>query len=175
MAISALVALGSIGQIGCKRSDQSSSVSESPTGDVVGQRIELKAGAKSERYTVSGWSAPESNFTWSEGTSAKLALPISAAEGGLTVKVTMAALNHPPELPFQPVELFANGQKVAEWQVGNIAEFVATIPGEITKAGGTLTLEFRTPKATSPKSLGVNADPRVLGVCVSSLELARPT
>jgi hypothetical protein len=141
----------------------------------VGQRIEFKAGVNSERYRVSGWSASEPNFTWSEGTSAKLALPISAADGGLTVKVTMASLNHLPQLPFQPVELYANGQKVAEWQVGDMAEFVATIPGEITKAGGTLTLEFRTPKATSPKTLGVNADPRVLGVCVSSLELARTT
>ncbi|MEA3189278.1 MAG: hypothetical protein QOD99_3108 [Chthoniobacter sp.] len=174
-AVFALVVLGSIGQMGCNRSDQSPSVSDSPTGDVVGQRIEFKAGVNSERYRVSGWSASEPNFTWSEGTSAKLALPISAADGGLTVKVTMASLNHLPQLPFQPVELYANGQKVAEWQVGDMAEFVATIPGEITKAGGTLTLEFRTPKATSPKTLGVNADPRVLGVCVSSLELARTT
>jgi hypothetical protein len=167
--------LGFIGQMGCNKSDESSSASDSLTGDVVGQRIEFKAGGQTERYRVSGWSASEPNFTWSEGTSAKLALPISAAPGGLTLKVKMAALNHPRELPTQPVELYANGQKVAAWQVGNVAEFTATIPAEITKAGGRLTLEFRTPKAASPKSLGVNEDARVLGVCLTSLELTKTT
>ena len=85
----------------------------------------------------------------------------------------MAALIHEPELPFQPVEVYANGQKIVEWEVGNTAEFVATIPGEITKNGGALDIEFRTPKAVSPKTLGINADPRVLGICVRSVELAK--
>jgi hypothetical protein len=174
-AATAVMLLGLIAEVGCNKSDQTSSASDSLTGDVVGQRIEFKAGAQSERYRMSGWSASEPNFTWSEGTSAKLALPISAAAGGLMLKVNMASLNHPPDLPFQPVELYANGQKVAEWQVANAAEFTATIPGEITKSGGTLTLEFRTPKAASPKSLGVNADPRVLGICLTSLELTKTT
>jgi hypothetical protein len=166
--------LGMLAQTGCNRPEQSS-LSTTPVGDVVGQRIEFKAGANSERYRVSGWSASEPNFTWSEGTSAKLALPISAFPEGLSVKLVIAALVHEPSLPLQPVELYANGQKVAEWQVGNLAEFVATIPGEITKAGGTLTLEFRTPKAASPKSLGINPDPRVLGICLTSLELTKTT
>jgi hypothetical protein len=176
-AATAVALLGLITQAACDSSPQTTSAPESApaTGDVVGRRIEFKAGAQSERYRVSGWSASEPNFTWSEGTSAKLALPISAVAGGLTLKVNIAALNHPPQLPTQPVEVYANGQKVGEWQVGNVAEFTAAIPGDVTKDGGTLTLEFRTPKAASPKSLGVNADPRVLGICLTSLELSKTT
>ena len=168
LLIVALLA-GSMAQFGCDISGPTAST------DVIGQRLEFKAGGNTERYRVSGWSAQEPNFIWSEGTSAKLALPISAAAGGVTIKVNMAALNHPPELPTQPVELYANGQKVTEWQVGDLAEFTAALSGEITKAGGTLNLEFRTPKAASPKSLGVNADTRVLGICLTSLELIKTT
>lgn len=85
----------------------------------------------------------------------------------------MAALIHEPELPFQPVEVYANGQKVIEWKVGNTAEFVATIPGEITKNGGALDIEFRTPRAASPEALGLNADQRILGISVRSVELMK--
>ena len=87
--------------------------------------------------------------------------------------MVIAALTKPPELPWQPVEVHANGQKIADWEVGDTAEFDAAIPGTITRFGGTLTIEFRVPKATSPKALGVNQDSRVLGICVRSLELVR--
>ena len=85
----------------------------------------------------------------------------------------MAALVKEPELPFQPVEVEANGQKIAEWQVGDPAEFTAAIPRDITTAGGDLTITFKTPKATSPKALGVNPDPRVLGICCFEMELSK--
>ncbi len=171
----AVLLLGLIAQIGCNKSNESASnsPSNSATTDVVGKRIEFKSGGNSEPYRVSGWSTTETEFTWSEGTSAKVTLPISPSPGGLSLKVTMAALIHDPELPFQPVEIYANGQKIVELQVGDTAEFVAAIPGEIAKNGGALTIEFRMPKAVSPKALGLNADPRVLGVCVRSMELVR--
>jgi hypothetical protein len=169
----AVLLLGLIAQVGCNKSNESASnsPSNSATTDVVGKRIEFKSGGNSEPYRVSGWSTTETEFTWSEGTSAKMAFGISPAAGGLSLKIIMAALIHEPELPFQPVEVYANGQKIVEWQVGNTAEFVATIPGQITKNGGMLDIEFRTPKAASPKALGLSSDLRVLGICVRSMEL----
>lgn len=158
---------------GCRKSDESASSLSNSGADIVGERIEFKFGGNSEPYQVSGWSKTEPEFTWSEGVSAKMTLPISSSPGGLTLKIVMAALIHDPELPSQPVEVYTNGQKVVEWQAGNTAEFVATIPGEVVKNGGSLDLEFRTPKAASPKSLGISADPRVLGICVRSIELVR--
>jgi len=168
-----VIAISVMGPIGCKRSDQSPSAVDAAASDVVGRRIEFKTGGNSEPYRVSGWSTTETQFTWSEGTVAKLNLPVAANPGGLRLKLMTGALIHEPDFTSQPVEAYANGQKIAEWQVGDVAEFTATIPGEITKTAGTLTLEFRTPKSTSPKALGVNADPRLLGICVRSLELTK--
>jgi hypothetical protein len=157
----------------CNKPDENqiSASSKTPAADVLGKNIEFKAGGGSENYRISGWSKTETEFTWTEGLAAKLGLPIPKGGSALTLRVTMSALIHPPELVAQPVEVYANGQKLDEWQVGGTAEFMTTVPASIRKAAETLVLEFRTPKATSPKALGVNEDPRVLGICVHSLKL----
>ena len=125
----------------------------------------------SERYRVSGWSTTEGNYAWTEGTSARLALPIPADPGPLTVKMKLRGLIQPPDLPFQPVAVYVNDQKVADWEVAESASFTVQIPAEVSKVDETLNLEFRIPKATSPKTLGLNTDDRILGICVYSIEI----
>lgn len=138
-----------------------------------GSKITFGKGGNSEPYKKSGWSPTEEKFTWSEGTSAQLRIPVPASNEPVSLRMRIAALIKPPELPFQPVEVFVNDQKVAEWQVGDTSEFAARVPPELTKPGGILNIEIKTSKATSPKALGLSADPRVLGVCVLELELAK--
>lgn len=168
-----LLALALISLLGCNRSptaaDRSSELAQVPYGT----RIVFGQGGNSEPYRVSGWSKTEEKFTWSEGTSAQLRIPVPATEDAVSLKMKIAALIKPPELPFQPVEIWVNSQKIAEWQVGDTAEFAAAIPRELTKLGGDLTIVIKTPKATSPKALELNADPRVLGICCLDLELAK--
>lgn len=158
----------------CDKAPQSpANANNSTNTDSVGQKIQFSQGGNSEHYRVSGWSHTETDFTWTEGTSAKLELPVPSTAGPWILKVLMSGLIQPPARTSQPVEVYANDQKIAEWQVGSVSEFSATIPGEVTKPGGTLMLEFRTPNATSPKALGMNADTRILGICVRSLELTK--
>jgi hypothetical protein len=138
-----------------------------------GTRIVFGKGGNSESYKVSGWSTTEEKFTWSEGAAAELRIPVAATDDIIVLKMRIGALFKSPELPFQPVEVHINGQKIAEWQVGDTAEFVVAIPHDITKQGGVLEVSIKTPKATSPKTLGLSADPRVLGICCLDLELAK--
>jgi hypothetical protein len=158
--------------LGCNRSptaDRSAEPAEVPYGSpiVFGQ------GGNSEPYKVSGWSKTEEKFTWSEGSSAQLHIPVSATEDAVSLKMRIAALIKPPDLPFQPVEIWVNDQKIAEWQVGDTGEFTAAIPHDLTKRGGALKILIKTPKAASPKALGINADPRVLGVCCFDLQMSK--
>lgn len=132
----------------------------------------IKFTADSERYRVSGWSKTEGDYAWTEGRAARLALPIPADAGALIVQMSLRGLIQPPTLPSQPVEVYANDQKVADWQVADTAAFTVEIPAKLTNGTKTLTLEFRIPKATSPKALGMNADGRILGICAYSIELA---
>jgi hypothetical protein len=164
--------------VGCdQHSDTAASnpppTSSSPSAVAYGTRISFGQGGTSDAYKTRGWSKTEEKFTWTEGTSAEMQIPIAATSENISLKMTIAGLIQPPDLPFQPVEVFVNNQRIAEWQVGNTAEFVAAIPAAVTKAGGVLTFEFKMPKATSPKTLGQSADPRVLGICCFALELSK--
>jgi hypothetical protein len=141
---------------------------------VVGHQIEFGQGGGSEPYRTSGWSHTEARFTWTEGKSAKISLPVGRETGPFTLTMALAAFSYAPDWPNQPVEVFVNGGKLADWQVGrNMAEYRVTIPAITAKGEGTVEIELRTPKATSPKSVGLNEDPRLLGVCLQSLELTK--
>lgn len=138
---------------------------------VVGKVIRFTEAGDSARYRTAGWSKTEPEFTWTEGNSAKVSLPVPKDAGSLALRLTAAGMIG-GDLAHQPVEVFANGQKVADWQVGNTAEFSATIPAEALKGTGVLQIEFRLPKATSPKALGQSEDPRVLGLAVHEISLS---
>jgi hypothetical protein len=138
-----------------------------------GTKINFGTAGNARAFKFSGWSTTEENFTWSEGTAPVLKMAIAPTNDPIVLNMTIAALIKEPELPAQPVEVSINGQKIAEWQVGNTAEFQAAIPPAISKAGGIVTITFTTPKATSPKALGLSADSRILGICCYSFELSK--
>jgi hypothetical protein len=139
----------------------------------LGTVVRFGTGGGSERFRQSGWSNTENEFTWSIGNSAKLFFSIPSANQSLTLRMRLTGLTKSGELPMQPVEVFANGRKIADWEVSSTADFTAVVPAAIVKPGGVLTIELRTPKATSPKVLGMNDDPRVLAVRCSELAIGK--
>jgi hypothetical protein len=158
---------------GCNRPETAVDRASAPAEVPYGTKIIFGQAGNSESYKVAGWSKTEEKFTWSEGTSATLRLAVPATDDAVSLKMKIAALSKAPDLPFQPVEIHVNNQKIAEWQVADTAEFVSAIPHDVTKSGGVLTIVIKTPKATSPKALGLSADPRVLGICCLDLELSK--
>jgi hypothetical protein len=138
-----------------------------------GDVVRFGAGTGSERFKQDGWSDTEKQFTWTIGNSAKLTLSIPPNAGPLNLRVRLTGLTKAPQLAFQPVAILANGQKIADWEVSRTADFTAVIPAAIAKKGGILTIELKTPKATSPKALGMSNDARVLGVLCSELAITK--
>jgi hypothetical protein len=141
-----------------------------------GTVVSFGGGGNSEPLRVSGWSGTETQMTWTEGTAAVLAMRVSPTNEPVALKMKLAGLTKDPELPYQPVEVYVNDQKVADWQVvAGPAEFSASIPQEITRRGGLLRITLKIPKATSPKALGMSDDHRILGVACFDLQLALKT
>ena len=138
-----------------------------------GTKVGFGMGGGSERFRTSGWSKTEEKFSWSEGIFAVLTMRLPPTTESVTLRMKLAGLIKEPELPFQPVEVLVNDQKIADWKVGDTADFIATLPHDITSKGGELTITLKVPKAISPKALGLNADPRVLGICCHELELTK--
>ena len=138
-----------------------------------GTKVSFGTGGNSEPFRVSGWSGTEEESTWTEGTSAVLTMRVSPTTDPVVLKMKLAGLTKDPDLPFQPVEVYINDQKVADWHVADTAEFSAAIPQEMTRSGGLLGITLKIPKAVSPKALGLSDDPRVLGVSCVDLQLAK--
>ncbi len=174
LAVIFFLALDCLFFFGCGRpKDQSSIISaQVRRADIFGTIIHFDQTREAQGYQVSGWSPTEKYATWSEGKSAVLAIPLpSDFAGGVRLRLHVNAYTHPPELPTQPVEVYANGHKVAHWDVAPRAQHFADIPKEIISRSKTLTLEFQTPEAVSPAVFDPGGDPRVLGICCHDMEL----
>lgn len=139
----------------------------------LGTIIRFNDSGSSERFRGSGWSYTEADHTWTEGNSAFLTFSGLAPSQPLTLKMALAGLTKDPQLHAQTAAVYANGKKVADWQVAGRKEYIVSIPADVMGDTGTLVIEFRIPKAVSPKSLGVNTDPRILGLCVFQLVIEK--
>ncbi len=133
--------------------------------------LKFGQGENGGRYKLSGWHDAEPTYTWTGAQPAVLGLRIPKTNNPLWVTLIANGNILPPQLPTQPTELYANGQKVAEWQISGRDEFHATIPASALNPNGVLSLELRTAKATSPQALGVNNDARPLGIACYELAI----
>jgi len=151
------------------------SVAPGPRTYNLGTPLSFGAHGGAVAYLLTGWSQAEAGWRWTEGTSASLEFTLPKIGRDLTVRARLSALKRSADNPMQRVLLYANGEKVAEWEVGDAADFAAAIPAAIpaaiAEAAPSLNLELQTPNATSPKALGLGEDARVLGVCVYELQI----
>ncbi|MEY2500114.1 MAG: hypothetical protein QOI07_448 [Verrucomicrobiota bacterium] len=135
----------------------------------LGTVIKFGKGGDSDRFRVSGWSQNEEQHTWTEGNTAVLQFSGLPSSQPLALTVNAVGFTKDPQLVSQPTEVYANGTKIADWEVRDIKPYNASIPSGIIDSTGKLTLEFRIPNATSPQSVGVSADARRIGVDVFDL------
>ena len=158
----------------CKKTETSAPVvAESNARYEIGKKIGFGQSGDSELFRGAGWSPTEPEITWTDGNSAVLSFTGLPAKASLRLKMTLSGFTNPPELPAQPVGVYANGIKVADWQVGDKAEFTAFIPPNATGDGNLLKLELKIPKAISPKALGQGQDSRLLGVACFDLVIEK--
>lgn len=175
----AAISLLAAGLGGCKPSgDVAVAPTPSPSPATAayeyGTVITFAKGGESEKYRTFGWSKTEEQFTWTEGQAAAVTMTVPpAGDASVSLRMKLAALTNPPDLPFQPVQVFVNDRQITEWQVSTTNQFTAPLPTEITRNGGPVTITLRLPRAISPKNLGTSEDPRMLGVSSFELELSK--
>jgi hypothetical protein len=161
---------------GCGRpagQDNASGEPKAVQQDIFGKIIHFDGSYEAEPFKVSGWSATEKNFTWTMGKAAVLALPVPPNSGALRLRMLASAYAHPPQINSQPVEVYANGQKITDWDVTSAVWNSADIPQEIANKSATLTVQLRIPKAASPAEFSATGDERVLGICCHEMKLTK--
>jgi len=137
----------------------------------IGDKIYFGLDGNSATFKVSGWSDPEAKHSWTNGVVAVLAVRLPAWSKPISLKMKLGGLTKTPELPSQPVEVYANDVKIADWNVSELNEYTAPIPPSITNNQGLLTITLKIPKAASPKSLGISEDVRLLGLACMEVSL----
>lgn len=151
-----------------------SAIKRRPFDYEYGEIVSFSSGGDAERFQVKGWSGREQDYTWTEGTSAVVGLRLRESKLPVTLSVRAAGMNHPPQVPFQPVDVMANGEKIAHWEVAEEATFTATVPAKfLVNPEDVLFVEFQLPGAVSPASLGQSGDSRRLGLRVRELSVTQ--
>ena len=160
-----------------------------------GSKIRFGYGGDSFRFRLVGWSHLERSHTWTDGIGASLALRVPASNGPVRLRMRMAGHTKLPELPFQPVHVYVNAQRIGIWKVAEERSYYVDIPAKFvappsdehegggrgetplgfTNAGKTrlLLVDLHIPKAASPFDLDVNWDIRRLGIRCSEVQITQ--
>jgi len=141
------------------------------TWDIV---INFAEGGNSENYKIAGWGKAEGGFTWTEGKTASLTIPISATkEPFVTLKAGLSAFLSPGKVDKQTVSILINSKAVGIWVFvkPGLQEKTLFIPRDLLMKSSNMEITFHTPDAVSPAQVGFNNDKRVLGLAVHTIEL----
>lgn len=122
---------------------------------------------------LSGWSNAEPWGTWSDGTEARLRLPMrQAANGPLVVELFAHALLVPAR-PRLTVDPEINGHAVEPWVFEGTSELCihrVSVPAAWL-GGDSLDISFRMSDVRSPLELGVSDDARQLGIGLQRVKI----
>lgn len=140
----------------------------------LGDVVSFARGGPAGKYMQGGWGDIEPAMTWSNGSSAYLSFTLRGSGKPLRLRMNVAGFIKPPWLTYQPVEVYVNNEKMADWQVSERADHFAIIPPEVADHEQ-LMVELRIPAAVAPKTLRVNQDVRMLGVSCFELEITEAT
>ncbi len=130
--------------------------------------LAIAAGEPALALLGSGWSQPEANGVWSDGSTAVLRLP-EATDGPW--KIVLAASPYPGPAVDRTLTARLGNQILAQhvYPAGSAGvdrplEFIVESPGR---------LALDMPWATSPRDMGRSGDSRRLGICLHRVEMVK--
>lgn len=139
-----------------------------------GKPIFFGRGGEGDRLKMTGWAVTEPFFTWTDGIAASLAVRLPPTEEVVQLHFRMCGMNMPKRLPYQRVDLYLNAEKIVRWQVSNETVFTVAVPEKLaSQPDPLLIIDFYTPNATAPVSIGAGGDPRRLGLRLSEMTVTK--
>ncbi|NPV70653.1 MAG: sulfatase-like hydrolase/transferase [Firmicutes bacterium] len=134
-----------------------------------GSEIRFGEGGNAEHYQGMGWSLPEEGFTWTDGESASLLIPIDPSQSDVVLKATLSPFIK-GDIDKQRVEIYVGEDRLGEWVVAKPGEYEIVIPEALVR-DSQLAIHFELPDSISPAVLGISSDGRDLGIAFQSLTI----
>ncbi|RBP39654.1 glycosyl transferase family 2 [Roseimicrobium gellanilyticum] len=142
---------------------------DAPAPQPLPARLNL-ADTTAEPYLGPGWSVPETDCRWTDGTTAALVFSLESPQQSL-LRMSVQPFLIPGKVQVQPVRVIVNGKFMGEWtlRANDWEQLECEVPAEALTAVNTLVLEL--PGAVCPLHLGVSADARELALRVAWMDL----
>jgi len=140
----------------------------------LGTTIQFGKGGNALSYIQKGWSGPANGYTWTNGQSASINIPITIPDSpSITLRVNLRAFLGDGKVEKQTVIILVNGMRVGSWVITTpgFKDKRVTIPKSFLTLPYLLDITFLMPNAVSPSTVGYNEDKRVLGVAVRTIDL----
>lgn len=139
-----------------------------------GEIVPFSAGDQIERYLGKGWSLPESNSTWTDGSRAVLNLEIEPGIGreGL-FRLEASARMVRGKVEFQEIRVSVNGEETGTWIMTGPKWHEVAIPAKLMRTGS-LRIEFHISNPLAPSEVSSSPDNRKLGIRASRFQLLIP-
>jgi len=140
---------------------------------VAGVTLDFGRAGNAKNYMTEGWSNPEVNYTWTNGSRARLQIKGFRAVDNFTLKFTAAPFA-PPVRPYQRITILVNDIELGKVAIEESVEIALTIPpGSIPAPVDPLILTFELPDAARPVDFdSSNSDSRLLGLAFRRLSFS---
>jgi hypothetical protein len=133
--------------------------------------IDFSASGNAGDYLRDGWSTQEPDHIWTEGKQSTIC--IGFAQPGERYRLELLAwpFTASPQLTDQMLTVTISEIAIGQFSLGPRQHLIeCDIPSELTRSGST-TVKLELPSAARPSELGVNKDPRMLGLACKRLRL----
>lgn len=127
----------------------------------------------SGNFTIFGWSNPEPDFTWTAGNFASIGFTLDNVSSDVILDVDGFPFLGNGNVSSQPVSVYVNNYYLTEWVFRGIERKVSVIPKEYFDNKKQTSISFIIPKATSPSTIQISEDPRILGIAVKTLRISQ--
>jgi hypothetical protein len=138
---------------------------------VWGSALDFSATGNARRFFTSGWSEPEPEYCWTNGSVAELNLPVPPLEGTDLILTAQLSAHVSTRTTAQLARISVNGALTGQWLVRGPGLHHVIVFERHFAGRDRLQLQFELPRAFSPQAHGLSADPRVLGLAFRSLTL----
>lgn len=158
---------------GKRESDLHAPVSHDFPAAALGAHYSFGSGGTGLPYMLTGWSEPGDEGTWSEGSSAMLALHLPPHSGGVTL-VLSAEPYLPARFPRLDVDVQIDGHVLAHWKFERdkpVPDTRLFIPAALRPANGNVALTLIFNQARSPLQSGESADSRQLALLIRTVSI----
>ena len=138
-----------------------------------GEVLRFGERGNAQPYKAAGWSTPEDQIAWTDGSKAELVLPTRSPQGPVRLRLYAGAYLNPGKVDRQRIRCSINRRIAAELVISKPAFEVleVTIAKDFFNDPERTVLTLELPDSISPRSIGDGQDLRQLGIAVSWLSL----